>query len=325
MSKNTPDWSKSLKRLLTRPEATITVVLLVLVAIFGAINPRFASFANIAVILRGASLMGIVAVGMSLCMIGGMIDISVGATAGLCGAVFAMGLTSWGFGLVASLLLSMAVGIGFGLLNCTLILKGKVNPFIVTIATMFVARGLVSYVTNGLTVYPLPDGYSEFGNAQPLGISWIFFIFLALVVIFEILLHTVWGLQLRAVGSDREIAFCTEVETDKITYHSFIIVGALAATAGILGAVRMNGAQPLLGQGWEFWSLAACSIGGVSIYGYEGSLIGAFIGLVTIQVLINGLVAVGLSPYLQTVAIGVALCIAMMADARRREKLNIIT
>jgi len=291
---------------------------------FGIINPRFLSFANLAVMARGTALMGIVAVGMTICMIGGMIDISVGATAGLAGSIFAMGLSRWGFHPLLAFACAFAVGIGFGLLNCTFILKGKANPFVITIATMFVARGLVSFVTGGLTIYPLPDGYAEFGNAQPLGVSWIFFIFLALVIIFEISLHSVWGLKLRAIGSDRETAYNTEVETDTITYHSFLIVGALAALAGVLGTIRMNGAQPLLGQGWEFWSLAACAIGGVSIYGYEGSMIGAFIGLVTIQVLINGLVAIGVSPYLQTVAIGVALCLAMVLDARRRKSLDLI-
>ena len=291
---------------------------------FGIINPRFLSFANLAVMARGMTLMGIVAVGMAICMIGGMVDISVGSTAGLAGSIFAMGLSRWGFHPLLAFACAFAVGIGFGLVNCTFILKGKANPFVITIATMFVARGLVSFVTGGLTIYPLPDGWSEFGNAQPLGISWIFFIFLLLVIIFEIALHSVWGLKLRATGSDRKTAFDTEVETDKITYHSFLIVGALAALAGILGTIRMNGAQPLLGQGWEFWSLAACAIGGVSIYGYEGSLIGAFIGLATIQVLINGLVAIGVSPYLQTVAIGVALCLAMVLDARRRKSLDLI-
>ena len=314
---------KTLKNLISRPEFTIGAVLIALMITFGTINPLFIKPANLAVLARSMSLMGIVAIGMTICMIGGMIDISVGATAGLSGAVFAMGLTIWEYGLFVSIVLALAVGVGFGLLNCTFILKGKVNPFVMTIATMFVARGLVSYVTGGMTVYPLPVGYAEFGNAQPLGVSWIFFIFLGLAILFEIALHTVWGLKLRATGSDREVAFCTEVETDKITYHSFIIVGALAALAGIMGAVRMNGAQPLLGQGWEFWSLAACAIGGVSIYGYEGSLFGAFLGLATIQVLINGLVAVGVSPYLQTVAIGAALCLAMMADARRRKSLDL--
>jgi len=291
---------------------------------FGTINPLFIQPANLAVLARGMALMGIVAVGMAICMIGGMVDISVGATAGLSGAVFAMGLARWGFHPLVSIALSLAVGVGFGLLNCTFIIKGKVNPFIMTIATMFVAKGLTVFVTSGLTIYPLPDGWAVFGNAKPLGVSWIFFIFIALVIIFELALHTVWGLQLRAVGSDRKIAFYTEVEVDKITYSSFIIVGALAALAGMLGAMRMNGAQPLLGQGWEFWSLAACAIGGVSIYGYEGSLFGAFIGLATIQVLMNGLVAIGVSPYLQTVAIGAALCLAMMFDARRRKSLDLI-
>lgn len=313
-----------LKRLISRSEITIAFVLIILVIVFGSINPDFIRPANLAVIARGMSLLGIVTVGMALCMIGGLVDISVGSTAGLAGSVFAMSMIVWELPLTVSFILPFVVTIGFGLLNCTLILKGKMNPFIVTIATMFVARGLISYITEGLTIYPMPDGYSQFANAKPLGISWLFIIFVALVILGELSLHSLWGFKLRAIGSNREIARCTEVETDQITYISFIVIGTMAGLAGILGVMRMNAAQPLLGQGWEFQALAACAIGGVSIYGYEGSLIGAFLGLATMQVLANGLVAVGMSPYLQMIVIGAALSLAMFLDARRKIKLDIM-
>jgi ribose transport system permease protein len=285
---------------------------------FAAINPDFIRPANLAVIARGMTLVGIVTIGMALCMIGGMVDISVGSTAGLTGSMFVMGLVIWEIHPVLAIGAAIATGAVFGLINYTLIIRGKMNPFIVTIATMFVGRGLTSYITGGRTIYPLPDGWSQFANAQPLGLSWLFFAFVALLIVAQLALSTVWGLQLRATGSDREIAKCTEVDADKMTMQTFIIIGALAAVAGILGSMRFNGAQPLLGQGWEFQALAACAIGGISIYGYEGSLVGAFLGLATMQVLANGLVAIGLSPYLQVVAIGIALCLAMMVDARRR-------
>jgi ribose transport system permease protein len=291
---------------------------------FGLINPVFLSPANLAVMARGMSLIGIVTVGMALCMIGGMVDISVGSTAGLAGALFAMGLARWALPLPLAIVIPFAVAIGFALVNSTLILKGKMNPFIVTIATMFVARGLISFTTSGLTIYPMPDGYAELANQKPLGLSWLFLIFLALAIAAELSLRTVWGLKLRATGSNRAIARAMTVETDKITYTTFAIIGACAALAGVLGAARMNGAQPLLGQGWEFQALAACAIGGVSIFGFEGSLVGAFLGLAVMQVLSNGLVAIGMSPYLQMMAIGVALSLAMFLDARRKVKLDLV-
>lgn len=291
--------------------------------LFGAINPDFIRPANLAVMARGMSLLGIVTVGMALCMIGGMVDISVGSTAGLGGALFAMSLSRWELPFPAAFLLPFVATIGFAVLNCTLILKGKMNPFIVTIATMFVARGLISFITGGLTIYPMPDGFAALANQKPLGISWLFIIFVILVVLGEFALHSVWGLKLRATGSNRTIARYTEVETTKITYTTFIVIGAAAGLAGMLGVMRMNGSQPLLGQGWEFQALAACAIGGVSIFGYEGSLVGAFLGLATMQVLTNGLVAVGMSPYLQLVAIGSALALAMYLDAKRKIRLNL--
>ena len=313
-----------MKRLVSQSEFTIALVLIGLIVIFGTINPNFVKPANLAVIARGMALLGIVTVGMAICMIGGMIDISVGSTAGLAGSVFAMGIIRWEIGIPLSILAAAAVGVGFGVLNCTLILKGKMNPFIVTIATMFVARGLISFTTGGLTIYPMPDGYAEIGNAKPLGLSWLFIIFVICAIAGEIALRTIWGLKLRATGSDREIAYCTEVDTTKVTYTTFIIIGGAAALAGMLGVLRMNGAQPLLGQGWEFQALAACAIGGVSIYGYKGSIIGAFLGLATMQVLANGLVAIGMSPYLQMVVIGVALALAMWLDAKRKIQFDLI-
>jgi len=293
-------------------------------AVFGAINPDFIRPANLAVIARSMSLIGFVTVGMAICMIGGLIDISVGSTAGLGGAIFAMGVVNWDLPLPLAFILPFAVTIGFGLINCSLILKGKMNPFIVTIATMFVARGLISFTTNGLTVYPMPEGFAAIANAKPLGLSWLFIAFVIVVILGELLLHTLWGWKLRAVGSNREIARHTEVETDRVSYTTFVIIGAAAGLAGVFGVMRMNGAQPLMGQGWEFQALAACAIGGVSIYGFEGSIIGAFLGLATMQVLSNGLVAVGMSPYLQMVAVGVALSLAMFIDARRKIKYDLV-
>ena len=312
-----------LRSLVHRSEFTIALVLILLMATFGAINPAFIRPANLAVMARGMSLLGIVTVGMALCMIGGMVDISVGATAGLAGALFAMGAIRWEMPLVLAFIIPFVATIGFATMNCTLILKGKMNPFIVTIATMFVARGLISFTTSGLTIYPMPDGFAQFANAKPLGLSWLFIIFVAVVILGEITLHTLWGWKLRAVGSNHEIARCTEVETTKVTYTTFVVIGACAGLAGLLGVMRMNGAQPLLGQGWEFQALAACAIGGVSIFGFEGSMIGVFLGLATMQVLTNGLVAVGMSPYLQMMAVGGALALAMYLDARRKIKLNI--
>lgn len=314
-----------IKTSFSRNEASILVVLCVLMAIFGTINPDFIRPANLAVIARGMALVGFVTIGMALCMIGGMVDISVGSTAGLTGSVFVMGLVIWQVHAIVAIGIAIVAGAAFGLLNYALIIKGKMNPFIVTIATMFTARGLTGYITGGRTIYPLPSGWAEFANAQPLGLSWVFIGFIIAAILAQSALMSLWGLQLRATGSDREIAYCTEVPTDRMTMHTFLIIGALAATAGILGSMRFNGAQPLLGQGWEFQALAACAIGGVSIYGYEGSIIGAVLGLATMQVLANGLVAIGLSPYLHVVATGAALCLAMAIDARRRKYLDLDT
>ncbi len=312
-----------LKRIFSVPELLVLAMLALLAAFFQSQNPLFLSWGNVAVLLRSSAFTGICAVGMSLLLISGQIDISIGSIAGLASVGFATMIT-YKLPFIVAAGLSLALGGFCGLINSQLVLKLRISAFLATIATMYVFRGLAMTITKGYTVYPLPDSVNNFGGAQPLGVSWSFWIFILLVVILEIVLRfSVWGLETKATGSDREIASWTEVNVNKINTEAFIICGSLVALAAILLTARVQAGQPTMGQGWELNAIAAAAIGGVSLSGYTGSMVGTLLGVLLIQVLANGLVAMGASAYLQPIEVGVILACTAAIDVRRRERLKI--
>lgn len=309
-----------MKKILSLSETGIVLVMVVLSTLFQSINPVFLSTLNIAGMFRGMAYPGLVSIGMGLCLIAGTIDLSVGATAGLASVIFAK---FSGLGFVPAVLVTITIGLLVGLLNGTVITKLKVTPFIMTICMMYVLRGLASWISNGYNIYPLPDGFAQIGSLQPLGISWAFIIMVVLMIsINYVLNNSVWGLQVRAIGSDEASARCTEVEVDKVKISIFVITGGLSAIAGIMLSLIINSGNATVGTGWELIAVAACAIGGVSLFGYEGSMFGLFCGLLVLQIIQNGIVLIGISPYTQQIVIGIILLSAMVVEVRRRRWLN---
>jgi ribose transport system permease protein len=307
-------------------EAGIIATLLALVLLFQFLNPGFLSSQNVAGMLRGMAYPGIVAVGMALCLISGVIDLSVGAVVGLASVVFGIASRDWGWMLPAAGGLAIILGLLVGLINGLVITGLKVTPFIATICSMYAVRGIASWISNGYTVYPLPEGFASLGSMQPMGISWAFLVMLAAMLTAALALGwSVWGLTVRAVGSDKESAECTEINVNAVQRSVFVITGGLSATAGVMVSLILNAGVPTAGMGWELIAIAACAIGGVSLFGYEGSMFGLFCGLLTLQVIQNGIVIVGVSPYTQTVVVGGILLAAMVIEVRRRRWMNMET
>jgi ribose transport system permease protein len=304
-------------------ELSILVVIIALVILFQSINPTFLLPANVAVMLRSSAFVGIVAVGMGYLLMSGMIDISIGAIAGLASIVSSYLVVKMGASLTVGILGGVAVGVVCGLINAFLILRMRLPAFLATIGTMYVFRGLAQTISKGYTIYPLPDPIGDFGGAAPLGISWAWWLFIVLVVMGDLVLnHTVWGLKVKAIGSDREIARMTEVDVGRVSTHVFVLCAVCAAVAGMLLTSRIASGTPTLGEGWELGAITAAAIGGVSLFGYEGSMLGVLMGVLLIQVVQNGLVVIGASAYLQAVEVGVLLIFTAIVDVRRKEKLE---
>jgi len=243
-------------------------------------------------------------------------DLSVGATAGLSAAI-ASSMMVDGHPVWLSILVALISGAVVGTVNALMIIRLRLTTFIATIGMMFMVRGLIYWISKGFFIYPVPDVIREFGEAHPLGISWAFVVFGACLVAGHIALnHTVWGLCVRATGSDREVAQCTEVNVDRIQAQLHVLTSVLASVAGLFYMCRIGGGQPTVGQGVELTVIASCVVGGVSLFGYEGNMIAVFLGLLFLQVLLSGVNAVGISPYLQPTAQGIILVAAMVLDAR---------
>jgi len=304
--------------------AGIFILLIVLVAVFYALNPAFLSATNIQTMARSMSYSGIIAVGMALCLISGVIDLSVGSTAAFASVMFGRSLALWHFDFVTSILITLSIAVVIGLFNSFVILKMKVTPFIATISMMFVVRGLANFASNGYSIYPLSEQALTLGYAKPLGVSWAFVAFLIIITIAHIVMeYSLFGLLTRATGSDREVAICTEVDVDKVNAINLVAISLLAGIAGIFISFMLNAGAPTVGTGWEFTAITACAIGGVSLFGYHGNMFGLFCGLAVIQVIQNGIVMIGVSPHLQSVFVGGILLIAMAVDVRRRAYLNL--
>lgn len=312
-----------MKSLISRSEFGIAATLIVLVTVFQTINPVFLSPANVAGMLRAMAYSGILAVGLSLCLIAGTIDISVGATAALACIVFTKLMVS-GVPIWISTLSAIVTGIVAGTVNAFVIVRLRVSPFITTISTMYVFRGMANFLSAGYSVYPLPPSITEFSRLSPLGVSWAFWIMVAIMIIAQIFLdRSVWGLCVRATGSDIEAAECNEVNVKYIQTSVIVILGGLAGLSGVLVTTILGAGQPTAGTGWELIAIAGCAIGGVSLFGYEGSMYGLFLGLFTLQVITNGIVTIGVPAYFQNVVIGVILLASMIMDVRRRYFMNI--
>lgn len=312
-----------MKQLVAIPEAGIFLVGIGLALLFQTINPFFLDLSNIQAMLRALAYSGIVGIGLAICLITGIIDLSVGGVVGLSGVVFAKAIQA-DFALVASVLMALGVGVLVGLLNSLVIVKMKVTPFIATISTMYIFRGLASYLSKGFTIYPLTESATRIGGAMPLGLSWAFIIMAILMILFEILMRsTVWGLCVRAVGSDEETAFNTEVNVKQIKISVLLITGVLSASAGILASMMLSAGVPTLGTGWELVAITACAIGGVSLFGYTGTMLGLFAGLFTLQIIQNGIIVIGISSYFQTVVVGAILLGAIVLEVKRRNTLNL--
>jgi ribose transport system permease protein len=303
-------------------ELGIIIAIVIACMVFGVINPVFLTPGNFAVILRACAFTGVMAIGIGFLLMSGMIDISVGAIAGLAAIVTSYIIVKLGYPVWQGYVAGLLVGGIAGWLNSQITLRLGVPAFLVTIGTMYIYRGLALFISNGFTIYPLPTSVEMFGTGTPFGLSWHFLIFVTLVLLGQFLLsETVWGLTVKATGSDRETAFNTEVNVDRVNTQTFILCGVLAALSGLLLMSRIITGQANIGLGWELNAITAAAIGGVSLFGYEGSIIGVFLGVLLIQILQNGLVVIGGSPYLQSVEVGIVLVITAVFDVQQRRRL----
>jgi ribose transport system permease protein len=315
-----PATSISTRLSLVSTEVPLGGLIIAATLVFTVVNPVFFSIENAQTIFRAVAFVGIIAVGMTFLLISGKFDLSVGSVAAL-GAVSAgqfmnLGVPTW-IAVVGGLLVAATIGA----INAFLTLWLHIPVLIVTLGTLYIARGLALVITNGLAVRGLTDEFKQFGQAEFAGLPISVWIFLILTVVaYVVLKFTPFGRYLYAAGGNDEAARLAGVKVRSVRAAAFIMVSTLSGLAGILIMGRIESGQPTIGQGYELSVLAACVVGGVSLFGGRGTISGMFLGVIFVQVISVGLVLSKVDPTLQQVGIGLALLIAVVVDVVRSQR-----
>jgi ribose transport system permease protein len=292
--------------------------LLALCIIIAAISPRFLTISNVLNVLTQVSVNAILAIGMSFVIITGGIDLSVGSVLAITGAVVATFAKSGG-NILPGVIAAIIIGAAIGLVNGILVSKGKVQAFIVTLATMTIFRGVTYVYTNGNPISGLGDNISFIGNSSILGVPLpIFFIIIVLLIAWYALNQTRLGRYIYALGGNEDSARLSGINTDKIKTLVYVISGITAAIAGIIVTSRIGSASPNAGTGFELDAIAAVVLGGTSLAGGEGKVTGTIIGALIIGVLNNGLNLMGVNPFYQAIAKGLVILLAVLLDKKEK-------
>ncbi len=306
------DW---LERLL--PFASVLALFIAL----SILSPYFLTLQNLSSVCRQTAVITIIALGMTLIMISGGIDLSVGsvlAFAGICGTM----LLQAGKPLAVALAGAMLAGAAWGLINSLIITLLQVSPFIATLGTMGAARGLTLVVTNGMPVVNLPDSFGRLGDGNVLRVVPIplaILVVLAFVTGF-ILKYTRMGRYSYALGSNLEAARYAGVPIRRYLILIYVFCGALTGLAGMIESARLMTGQPTAGQGYELTVIAAVVIGGASLSGGEGTVTGTIAGAFLMGLISNGSNLLGVSPFWQQVLIGAVIVVAVAVDELRKRR-----
>ncbi len=313
-----------LRRILLGQETGILLVLILMGLFLSLRTDTFLTSRNLFNVLRAFSWIAISAFGEILVIIAAGIDLSVGSTMALAGLASALALTS-GIPVVPGILVGLLTGLVIGLINGVLISEARLPPFIATLGTMSIARGICYGLTNGQPVRNLPQGFSFLGQYDlPVG-SWqvplpvIVMIVIAIIMSF-FLSRTVWGYRIYALGGNEQAAALSGINTGRIKILVYTLCGFLTAIGGLLMTARLGVAAPTAALGYELDVIAAVVIGGTSLTGGEGTILGVLIGAAIMQVLRNGLVLLGFPAYWQPAAIGLVIIVAIMLDQLRKRR-----
>ena len=299
-------------------EFFIFIALLLLVAFFGFTADNFFSAGTLTAILTQLPALTVVTIGMTLVLITGGIDLSVGSVVALSSAVIGIAFAVFELPLLVSALLGIAAGGCAGLINGVLGAYFRLPIFIVTLGMLEAGRGMAYLVTNSQTVYIGPSIQSLALPMSGIGVSVSFLISLTLVVLAQLALtRTVFGRYLIAIGTNETAAKISGIRTEPYLTWVLVISGLLAGLGGLMNAAYLGASDPNAAIGLELSAIAAAVIGGTSLMGGRGSIIGAFIGVLIISVLQNGLAQLGISEPFKRLITGLVIILAVLIDRWR--------
>ncbi|MGL6101183.1 MAG: ABC transporter permease [Fusobacteriaceae bacterium] len=302
---------------------SVYFVLIALIIFFSFYTPVFLGKANISNFARQIPTLGILTVAISILLITGGVDLSMGSIVAFSGTAAAY-FASQGHSIPVVLAVGLICGAGFGILNGILITKFKLEAFIVTLGTSLMIRGLILFLTNGIYVKGLPDWFYALSNTKT-GIKYIYtntLCFIIIAVLGVLLMKkTRFGRTCYAVGSNREAARLSGINVNKHFLSVYALEGTLAAIAGILLMSTLNVGAPNEANGMDLFALAGAIIGGTQFGGGTGTIGGALVGLFTIEVFKNGLAILGINSFIQQAVTGFIIVVAIVVDYFRKNKI----
>jgi ribose transport system permease protein len=306
-------------KLLSSQAGGIIFALIIICLIIAFFNPAFLSKYNLTTLILGFSFISIVAFGETMVLISGEIDLSIGAIAGLSGIGAAWLMVNSGLSPILAIVAGLAMGAACGLVNGFLITKIKLNSFIVTLGTMEAFSGLIMVITKGWAIVRIPESIFFLGRGQVLGAPIPVVIMIAILFYLSLVLKsTVFGQRVYLVGGSEIAARVVGINVEKMKITIFTLSGILSATAGVLMVARLTSGQPTVGQYWLLPSIAAAVIGGTSLTGGRGGLIGTLAGAAIMGVLQNAIAILGISPYWERTIIGIVVVLAVTMDVIRQ-------
>lgn len=314
-----------MKKLLSQPVAKPLIALLLMCIAMSFLSENFATSDNFFNVLRQTSVNLCISVGMTLVILTGGIDLSVGSVLALSGAV-AAGFAQKGFALESMnlyvgftfcgcCLAALLVGGVFGAFNGLMVTRFKVPPFVATLGVMTIARGLTMLYTGGFPITDLGGGFEFIGTGWFLSVPMPVWVAFVIILMFAFIMNkTRTGRYIYAIGGNEKATMLSGIRVDRVKLLVYTLAGLLSAVAGILVTSRLDSAQPNAGSGYELDAIAAVVIGGASLSGGKGSILGTVVGALIIGVLNNGLVLLDVSPFWQQVVKGFVILLAVIMD-----------
>jgi len=309
---------RKIKLVNLKTEGTLVIILLVLGIGLNFATDRFLTAGNLSNLVRQTSVSGIVALGMTFVIISGGIDLSVGSSVGFAGIYVAILMTR-GVPVIWAVIIALAVSTAFGVLNGVLIFDGKVPPFIATLGTMTIVRGAIMLISGAKMVAGLPKPFLNFSQNTFLMLPNLFVVWFILIVISSFIAsQTRFGRNVYTIGSSTEVARLCGINIRSNTYLIYGLCAFLSAIAGILMTSRLANGIPTGGQGYELEAIAACVVGGASLNGAEGTIIGTVLGAIIMAVIRNGGNLLGIDPFILQIVNCFLIIFAVLLDQLRK-------
>lgn len=302
----------------------VPIAFVLIIIIFSIATPKFMTYENITNLIRQRSILAIAAVGTTIIMIGGGIDLSVGAVVGFATCMVIMPMAYWGWPAPIAIIMTLAIGLLIGLINGLLVNKLMIPPLIVTLGMMLIVRGTAYVLTNNRTITGnIPDWYYFIGRGWIGPIPFQIILITVIYVFMGFLLKwETFGLHTYALGSSRKSARLAGINVSKHSILLYMIGGLTSAAAGILLSSRLGSGWASHGEGYEFDIIAAVLLGGTSIFGGRGNIFRSLLGIMLIGGLINGMNLLNVSSFYQMITTGFVLLFAIALERLKSEDKN---